>query len=263
MGSVSVVDIDIELIDAPAERQRDFIEPEAVRELAESIRSMGQLEPGLVRPVNGRYEIVFGHRRYLACRLVGVPKFRAIVEDLTDEEVYERRAVENLQRVDLSVIEKAKVFRGWIDKFSLSLNRVAERAGVSVATVSKYLRVLEVPEKYWDALAKKIVSMDAVLALMEVEDEVTRDFYLDAAVQNGITASVARQWVDDYKKSQSGSFYSSGGGSLGDGVGSGVSPVYVACFCCEGPVEAGKVQYVPVCRSCGLRIKGALVGDGN
>ncbi len=70
--------MDIEKVIPPDEKQRDMIDPELVRELAESIRSVGQMTPCVVRLVDGRYEIVFGHRRYLALRLLGESKIKVI-----------------------------------------------------------------------------------------------------------------------------------------------------------------------------------------
>lgn len=124
-------ELEIEKIDPPADAFRDLIDPDGVRELAESIRSQGLHSPILVRPVDSRYEIVFGHRRYLAHRLIGEVKIKSIVRVMTDDQVFEARAIENDQREDLNPMERARVYRRLREKFGMSNRQIAQRMGRS------------------------------------------------------------------------------------------------------------------------------------
>jgi len=253
-----IVLLDIELVDPPGDCFRDIVDPDRVRELAESIRSQGLHSPILVRPVDSRYEIVFGHRRYLAHRLLGEVKIRSMVRVMTDDEVYEARAVENDQREDLNPIERAKTYRRLREKFGLSNRQIAQRMGRSPGVVDKYFHLLEIPEEFQEAVARKKISMQVALCLNQIEDPEFKKFYFTSAVENGVTIDVADMWVNDWRKSRAGAAYAEQGGAGGGGPIQEALPIYQTCLCCVGPVEVTKVRYVPVCPECEKQIRGAL-----
>lgn len=253
--------LDIALVDPPVDAFRDLIDPEEVRELAESIRSQTMHEPIVVRPVNGRYETVMGHRRYLAHRLLGLVTIMSIVKPMTDEEVFEARAVENDQRVDLNPIERAKVYQRLREKFGLSNRQIAQKMGRSPQVVDKYFKLLEIPEEFQSAIAHKRISMQVALELSKIEDEQFRNYYFTAAVENGITIEVALTWVNEWRKTKAGTAYNDGGGGSAIGPGEELTKIYGTCYGCTGPVESSKIQYIPVCPGCAKAIKGALKGD--
>jgi ParB family transcriptional regulator, chromosome partitioning protein len=250
--------VDLEKVDPPGDAFRDLIDPEEVRELAESIRSQGMHEPIVLRPVNGRYETVMGHRRYLAHRLLGEVKIMGIIRSMTDEEVFEARAVENDQRVDLNPIERARVYLRFREKFGLSNRQIAQKMGRSPGVVDKYLKLLEIPVEFQAAVAHKKLSIQVALELNKIEDEAFRNLYFTSAVENGITVEVAETWVNEWRKSKAGAAYAEAGG--GAALGSGETPtvIYGTCFACQGPVEVTKVQYIPLCPDCVKEVKGAL-----
>jgi len=253
-----IVLLDIELVDPPGDCFRDIVDPDRVRELAESIRSQGLHSPILVRPVDSRYEIVFGHRRYLAHRLLGEVKIKSMVRVMTDDEVYEARAVENDQREDLNPIERAKTYRRLREKFGLSNRQIAQRMGRSPGVVDKYFHLLEIPDEFQEAVARKKISMQVALCLNQIEDPEFKKFYFTSAVENGITIDVADMWVNDWRKSRAGAAYAEQGGAGGGAPIQEALPIYQTCVCCVGPVEVTKVRYVPVCPECEREIRGAL-----
>jgi len=253
-----IVLLDILDVDPPSDAARDLIDPDKVRELAESIRSQGLLQPILVRPFNGRHEVVVGHRRYLAHRLLGEVKIKGIVRELSDDEVFLIRGVENDQRVDLNPIERGKNYKKLRDRFNMSTHQIAQKVGRSHQTIMRYLKLLEVPEEFQDVVAKGKMSIDVALCLVKIEDSEWRNYYFSAAVENGATFEVAEYWVNEYNKTRCGSGPVGVGGM---GVGVGVDeplPVYNTCFCCVGPVEVNRVRYVPLCPACLKEIQGAV-----
>jgi ParB family chromosome partitioning protein len=250
--------LDVEGVDPPGDAVRDLIDPDKVRELAESIRSSGLLEPILVRPSNGRYEVVAGHRRLLAHKLLGEVKIKAIVKELSDEEVILVRAIENDQREDLNPIEKAKVYKRLQEKFGWSTRAIGAKMGRSNATIARYLNLLEIPEEFQKEVGRGRLSIEVALALNEIEDPDFRNYYFLNAVENGITLDVARTWVSDYKKTKAGSVSSEGGGQGDLGPVQESLPIYQTCVCCVGPVEVKRVRYIPVCPECEAQIRGAL-----
>ena len=250
--------LDLEKVDPPADAVRDLIDPEQVRELAESIRSQGLLQPILVRPFNGRYEVVAGHRRYLAHRLIGKVEIKALVREMGDEEVFVIRAMENDQREDLNPIEKAKVYKRLKDKFGWSAGQISQKMGRSKPAVLRYLELLEIPEEFQSVVSKKKLSMGVALCLNQIDDELSKKYYFTAAVENGVTLEVAEAWVNEYRKTRAGTVTDDTGGMGGIGPIQESLPIYQTCVCCVGPVEVNKVHYVPVCPECEREIRGAL-----
>lgn len=250
--------LDLGMVDPPVDAFRDLIDPEEVRELAESIRSQGMHEPIVVRPVNGRYETVMGHRRFLAHKLLGLVTIMSIVKPMTDEEAFEARAVENDQRVDLNPMERAKVYKRFRDKLGLSNRQIAQKMGRSPGVVDKYLKLLEIPEEFQAAVARKRLSMQVALELNKIDDEQFRNYYFTSAVENGITTEIAENWVNEWRKTKAGNAYEEGGGGGAIGPSEAPAPIYSTCFGCTGPVEVTKVQYVPLCPDCVREVRGAL-----
>lgn len=127
----------------PNERQpRRRFDEVALRELSESIREHGVLEPLVVRPVDGGYEIVIGERRWRASQLAGIERVPVVIRSLDDREATEVALVENLQREDLNPIEEAEAYQRLIEEFGMTQEEVARRVGRDRSTVANRLRLL-------------------------------------------------------------------------------------------------------------------------
>lgn len=249
--------IDLKMIDRPVKIARETIDPERVRELAESIRESGLQQPIKVRPVNGRYEIVFGDRRYLAHKLLELKTIKAIVTEMDDQETVVIRGIENLQRENLSPSEEAMCYRALKDEGMLSIPQIAKKTGKTYVTIKRYLDFSECSEEVRRAVDQKRMTMNVLEALREIEDPEVFKYHFDMAAQNGITIQVARLWVDDYLKSKAGKFYSDGGSLPAGGVDSVSKPVYMTCECCLGAVEMKEVRSMVVCIPCLKKVRHA------
>ena len=250
--------LDIEKVDPPTDAARDLIDPEQVRELAESIRSQGLLQPILARPMNGRFEVVAGHRRLLAHRLIGSVTIKSLVREMTDEEVEIVRATENDQREDLNPIEKAKGYKKLRDKHGMTVEQIAQKMGRNKDTIHRYLNLLKMPDVLQSALAKKKVNVGVALVLSEIEDESWQNLYYPSAIENGATVEVAQSWVNEYRKFKAthDGYVEGGQGVLGQTQES--LPIYQPCVCCLGPVELKNLRMIYVCGECLGEIRGAL-----
>ena len=253
-----MVFLDIEKVDPPIDAARDLIDPEQVRELAESIRSQGLLQPILARPMNGRFEVVVGHRRFLAHRLIGAVTIKSLVREMTDEEVEVVRAIENDQREDLNPIEKAKGYKKLRDKHGMTVEQIAQKMSRAPKTIFQYLNLLKIPEILQSAVAKKKMTIGVALCLNEIDDESWQNVYFLPAIENGATLEVAQSWVNEYRKFRGSSITDPPGGMGGVGAIQEPLPIYQTCVCCVGPVEGSKVHYIPVCPECEHEIRGAL-----
>jgi ParB family transcriptional regulator, chromosome partitioning protein len=125
--------------------RKDFRDEE-LAELAESIRSKGLVQPIIVRPVAGGYEIVAGERRWRAAQKAGLHTVPVIARDLSDKEVLELAIIENVQRADLNAIEEATGYRELVERFSYSQEQLSEIIGKSRSHVANTLRLLKLPE---------------------------------------------------------------------------------------------------------------------
>jgi len=134
------------IVPNPNQPRRDF-QPEALQELAASIRLRGVIQPLIVRDMgNGRYEIVAGERRWRAAQLAQVHELPVIVRDFTDAEVIEVAIIENIQRADLNAIEEALAFRQLMERFGHTQEKLAEALSKSRSHIANLLRLLQLPD---------------------------------------------------------------------------------------------------------------------
>ncbi len=132
------------------------INVERLNELAESIKQAGLLEPIIVRPLDNGYEVVVGERRYRASQQAGLQKVPAIVRNFTDEEVIELNLIENIQREDLSAVEKGNCCKQLLEKYPdkyPSREALGGKIGVSADTINNWLRLTEAPAEIQNMVA--------------------------------------------------------------------------------------------------------------
>lgn len=130
----------------PNQPRRDFT-PEALEDLASSIRQKGVLQPLIVRPISGTdtFEIVAGERRWRAAQMAQVHRLPVVVRDFDDTEVLEVAIIENIQRADLNAIEEAAGFRQLMDRFGHTQEKIAEALSKSRSHIANLLRLLNLP----------------------------------------------------------------------------------------------------------------------
>lgn len=158
----------------PNKRQpRSEFDQEALRELADSIRSHGVLQPLLVREIDtGGYQIVAGERRWRASRMAGLTEIPVIVKELTDAEALEIAIIENLQREDLNAVELALGYKALMDEHGFTQEQVAEKLGKSRPVVANTLRLLALPDQVLDHVKHGRLSAGHARALLALEDPV-------------------------------------------------------------------------------------------
>jgi len=156
------------IVSNPFQPRRAFPE-ETLKELADSIRSSGVLQPILVRRVDGEYQLIAGERRLRAARLAGLESVPVVIHDLGDREALELAVIENVMREDLNPIEVAHAYDSLQERFQLSHDEIAERIGVKRSTVTNSLRLLRLPEQVQDMIAQREVSAGHARALVGLE----------------------------------------------------------------------------------------------
>lgn len=158
----SIREIELKQIQPSRLNPRLEVSIERLNELAESIKEVGLLEPIIVRPVGGKFEVVVGERRYRASQQAGLKKITAIVRDYADDEVVQLNLIENVQREELSAVEKGRVCKYLLSECAAkypSQIAIAEKIGVSPETISNWLRTVEViPEEAQAYIAPSAMS---------------------------------------------------------------------------------------------------------
>lgn len=142
----TVVEIPVASIDENPYQTRGLFDPVLIKELSESIRTHGLIQPIVVRPTReGRYVLILGERRLRAVQHLEKPTISAIVKRVSEQQAAEMTVIENLQREDLMCMEQARAFANLSEMFNLTQEEIGKRVGVSRETVANYLRLLRLP----------------------------------------------------------------------------------------------------------------------
>jgi ParB family chromosome partitioning protein len=153
----------------PTQPRTHFSEQD-VSELSESIKILGVLQPILVRPQGGEYQIVAGERRFRAASRAGLTQVPVIIKEIDDRQTLEVALVENVQRQNLNPLEEAKGYQRLMDEFSLSAQEVSERVGKDRATVANLVRILRLPVGVQEMIADGRISVGHAKAILTVKE---------------------------------------------------------------------------------------------
>jgi ParB family chromosome partitioning protein len=153
-----VPDLELKRIQPNKLNPRTRFSKSGLDDLAASIKQYGILEPIIVRPVNSHFEVVVGERRYRAAQQANLDQVPVIVREYSDDEVMEINLVENVQREDLSAVEKAKLCQELRERYPdkyVAWDIIAERIGVEVDTVRAWVRTLNLPTEIQEKIAPR------------------------------------------------------------------------------------------------------------
>ena len=184
----------VELIQRGKYQPRRDMDPQALEELAQSIKGQGVMQPIVVRPIDGeRYEIIAGERRWRATQLAGLDTIPAMVRDVPDEAAIAMALIENIQREDLNPLEEAEALQRLISEFTLTHAEAAEAVGRSRAAVSNLLRLLELPVAIRLLLETRRLEMGHARALLTLAPELAGKLAQDAADEGWSVREVERR----------------------------------------------------------------------
>lgn len=221
-----LMELPVEFMQRGKYQPRRDMHPEALEELAESIKAQGVMQPIIVRPIGAndsgeqRYEIIAGERRWRATQLAGIDKIPAVVREVGDEAAIAMALIENIQREDLNPIEEAVALKRLQDEFELTQAEVAQAVGKSRSTVTNLLRLMLLTDDVKKLLEHGDLEMGHARALLTLEAGDQRDIagqvvakglsvrQTEAAVrrlQQELTKAVPKEQIDpDVKKLEEG-----------------------------------------------------------
>lgn len=156
-------------------------------ELTESIRANGIIQPIIVRPFQGRYQLIAGERRFRAAQMASLQAIPALVRDVTDEQLFEWSLVENIHRRDLNAIERAKAYQRYLNAFSLTQAQAAERLGEDRSVLANYIRLLDLPEDVRQMLVDGGLSMGHARAILGLPTDELRRKLANRAMAGRLT----------------------------------------------------------------------------
>lgn len=175
-----IMEIPISEIRSNPYQPRTYFDPEALQELAESIRLHGIIEPIIVKKSIHGYELVAGERRTKAARIAGLDKIPAIIKEFSDQEMMDIAILENIQREDLTPLELAEGFQKYIENSGLTQEEVAVRFGKSRSYITNLLGLLTLPKEVRDMVNNKELSASHARVLSKLDD---RDLIITLAIR--------------------------------------------------------------------------------
>ena len=200
-GSSSIGEISLSLIEAnPNQPRREFSE-ESLRELADSIREIGIVQPITLRQTEDeRYQIIAGERRFRASQLAGKETIPAYIITANDESTMEMALVENIQREDLNALEIALAYQKLIEQNNFSQEQLSKRVGKGRATIANFLRLLKLPAPVQMALKEKQIDMGHARALLSLDDPKQQIKLFNEIQKNGYSVRQVEEIVRQMKE---------------------------------------------------------------
>lgn len=190
--------VPIAAIDPNPFQPRHSFPEESLKELSESIRATGVVQPVLLRPAPAapeRYQLVAGERRWRAARLAGLEAVPALVRELSDRQTIELALTENLLREDLNPLDVARAYQALQEQFGLSQEEISDRLGVTRSVVTNTLRLLRLPESVQEMLAEGELSAGHARALAGLQDPKAAEALAERIVQKSISVRQTEEWV--------------------------------------------------------------------
>ena len=200
----NIIELEVDKIEVNPYQPRTQFNEQAIGELAESIKSLGIIQPVTVRKVDrNQYQLVSGERRYRAAKSIGFDRIPAYVRIANDQEALEMALVENIQRRDLDPIEIALSYQRLMDEIQLTQNQLSERVGKKRSTVANYIRLLKLDPIVQTGMRDGFLSMGHGRALINVEESEKQLEIYEKIIARTLSVRETELLVQKSKKSQS------------------------------------------------------------
>jgi ParB family chromosome partitioning protein len=170
----SVSKIKLDLIHPNKHQPRKAFDENKLKELKDSIREKGIIQPVIVRAVDDAYELIAGERRFRAVKELGLEEIPAIVKNVNDADSLEISLIENIQREELNPVEEANAYMELIEKFNFSQDEISKAVGKDKSTISNTIRLLTLPKVIQEFISQNLVSMGHAKAILSLVKEKER-----------------------------------------------------------------------------------------
>ena len=194
----SLKEIDLESISPNPYQARTVWNEQELSELAESVRANGIIQPIIVRPAGTGYQLIAGERRFRAAKMASLATVPALIRQASDEQLHEWALVENIHRVNLNPIERAKAYQDYLSTFSLTQAEAAERLGEGRSAIANYLRILDLPQEIKQMLAEDKLSMGHARAILALPTDELRRKLANRAMAGRLSVREVERLVRKY-----------------------------------------------------------------
>jgi ParB family chromosome partitioning protein len=185
--------IELNRIVPGSHQPRKSFNDEKIRELADSIRENGLIQPIVVARRGDRYELIVGERRFRAAKLAGLMELPAFVKDLSKSKALEIALIENIQREDLNPIEEATAYRMILEREKITQEELSKRIGKSRSHIANMMRLLELPVQVQEYVSRGTISVGQAKAILSVPDNREREKLVGRIVKEGMTVRELEQ----------------------------------------------------------------------
>ncbi|MEO5716705.1 MAG: ParB/RepB/Spo0J family partition protein [Luteolibacter sp.] len=186
-----------QVVPSPLQPRLQFIES-PLEDLMESIRQHGIIQPLIVRPVDGKYELIAGERRWRASKKLGLTTVPVIEREASDRDVLEMALIENLQREDLNPLEEAAGYVRLVKEFSLKQDEIATRVGKSRASVANAMRLLDLHKDVQMLVAQARLTVGHAKAILSIKDQDTQLLAADQIIRRQLTVRAAEKLAQSF-----------------------------------------------------------------
>ena len=187
--------IDINQIEANEKQPRTHFEAEKIQELSVSIQQNGLLQPIVVRPYHGKYQIVVGERRFRACKLAGLDEVPCMVQEYDEKQTATAALVENIQRENLSPIEEALAYQQLLDIQNLTQEQLAQKVGKKQSTIANKLRLLQLPMTVQEAVRRRDITERHARALLKLDSTAKQNNMLREIMDKGLNVKQTEEKI--------------------------------------------------------------------
>ncbi len=186
--STSTTEVSVNSISPNPNQPRKSFEPEAIQQLADSMKAHGILQPLIVRQLeNGKFELIAGERRLRAAKLAGLTEVPILIRSAGELQSLELAIIENVQREDISPLDAARAYRKLSDEFRLTQDQIAAKVGKSRVSIANTLRLLKLSPKILEGLEDGLITEGHARALLQIEDEALQLAIFQKIVANGLS----------------------------------------------------------------------------
>ena len=197
----SIVELNITQVEPNANQPRKTFDDEKLEVLAESIRQHGLIQPIIVaKPVNDRYTIVAGERRWRAAKRAGLTKISAVIKDYNKKTITEVALIENLQREDLNPIEEALGYKDLIEEHHLTQEEISGIIGKSRSAIANSMRLLSLEPELQKHLISGEISEGHARAALSLDGFVLREFFINRIIEDGLNVRQAEKLAKELQK---------------------------------------------------------------
>lgn len=202
-NTADIMLIPVGMIEPNPFQPRSAFDQDAMEELADSIRTLGLIQPITVRKKsNDRYQIISGERRFRASKMAGMNEIPAYIRETDDQGMLEMAIVENIQREDLDPIEVALSYQRLIEECSLTQEQMATRVGKKRASVTNYLRLLRLPAKIQHDLKVGLLSVGHAKVLLGVESQEIQEKLCDLVIKEELSVRQLENMIRKMEKGE-------------------------------------------------------------